>query len=110
MFKIHNKLLGYSHKRITKLRNKGAFTLKNSYYKLVFMQKMLPYLVDEKIKVIIIDEAGFGTQALRKYGYSLKSTPVIHIPSKISHNLTLTAAISTTRLEFVQYFYQGGSR
>lgn len=70
---IHNvfkKLLRYSYKRITKQRHKNRLNPINKIKKIIFMKKFLKRLKKKKNKLIIIDEAGFGTAVLRRYGYA----------------------------------------
>ena len=51
--------------------------------------------------VFIIDEAGFGTNPLRHYSYSIIGKPALLKVKKLSHNLTCTATISDEAVEFL---------
>ena len=62
---------------------------------------------DESL-ICVLDEAGFGTKPLRRYGYSKKGTPAIIRFPKVDKNLTCTATISVHGVEFI-HFFSGGS-
>ncbi len=68
-------------------------------------------LEDPQTKVIIIDEAGFGTknQRLRNYGYAKKGKEVVYSANHISHNLTAVTAMSSNKVEYIQLFSEGGT-
>jgi len=38
--------------------------------RIVFIKKFLSYMEDDDHLVLVLDEVGFGTKPLRKYGYS----------------------------------------
>ena len=60
--------------------------------------------------MFVIDEVGFGTKPLRRYGYSLVGTPVVlEKGNMLSHNLTCTATISTRCVEFLWFFTPKGT-
>lgn len=50
--------------------------------------------MNDEFMTIVVDEAGFGTSALRKYGYARKGEAVVHEFSKLTHNMSMIAAIS----------------
>ncbi len=79
--------------------------------RLFFIKNYFEKLDDPAYHVVIIDEAGFGTknQRLRNYGYALKGKEVLYTAGYISHNLTLVAAMSRERVEYLQLFYEGGT-
>ena len=56
-----------------------------------------------------LDFNPFSTKPLRHYAYSKCGTPAIHKISTLSHNLTCTATISKEKVEFIRFFYQGGT-
>ena len=55
--------------------------------------EFLKYLEDEDTILLVLDEVGFGTKALRRYAYSPIGIPAVLKTSKISHNLTCTATM-----------------
>jgi hypothetical protein len=59
-----------------------------------FIDQYLERSLDDEFMTIVVDEAGFGTSPLRKYGYSLKGEPLTHEYPKLSHNVSMIAAIS----------------
>ncbi|MDP6991359.1 MAG: hypothetical protein QGF89_01585 [Candidatus Marinimicrobia bacterium] len=65
---------------------------------------------DEKTMVFVIDEAGFGTNPLRHYSYSIIGKPALYKIQKLAHNLTCTATISDKAVEFLRFFYEGGTK
>ena len=60
--------------------------------------------------VFILDEAGFGTNPLRHYSYSIIGKPALFKMKKLHRNLTCTATISDQAVEFLQFFYEGGTK
>ena len=63
--------------------------------------KFIGYLKDREVKVFVIDEAGFGTKALKKYAYSRIGTPAIQKVKKLKTNLSCIATISAIRVEAI---------
>ena len=49
----------------------------------------------------MLDEAGFGTKALKHYAYSQIGTPAIQKVQKLGINLSCIATISTTTVEAI---------
>ena len=49
------------------------------------------------------------TNPLRFYAYSKCGQPAIHKIQKLAHNLTCTATISEDKVEFIRFFYEGGT-
>ena len=109
--KIQHKLLRFSYKRITKFRPKNQYSLSRKLKRLIFIKKYLEKLSDEDYLIVVLDEAGFGSknQRLRNYGYALKNEEVVWHSCKIQHNLTIVAAMSTNRVEYIQLFHGGGT-
>ena len=61
--------------------------------------------------MFVIDEVGFGTRPLKKYSYSKIGFPaIIKNSKKLSHNLTCTATISETSLEFIRFISKEGTK
>ena len=61
--------------------------------------------------VVVIDECGFGTSPLKKYGYSKKGKPCwLYNVKKLRANTSLIAAISINRIEGIQFFFDGGNK
>ncbi len=60
-------------------------------------------LENDSVKVVIIDEAGFGSknQRLRNYGYAIKGKEVVFSANHTHHNLTAVTAMSRNRVEYV---------
>jgi len=59
-------------------------------------------LDDDTCEFFVIDEVGFGTKYLKRYGYSLLGTSCILEKGKmLTHNMTCTATISTRQVEFL---------
>ncbi len=74
---------------------------RKNYEKAYFIEIFLSRLADDDTIVVIIDESGFGTNPLKKYGYSPIGQPVTYHWKKLRHNLTLNSAISLNGLEAV---------
>jgi len=49
------------------------------------------------------------TNPLRFYGYSIRGKPATHKIEQLNHNLTCTATISEEKVEFIRFFYEGGT-
>jgi len=90
-----------SYKRITRFRLVASRRPRKKYEKIYFIDIFLRSMADPETMVIIIDESGFGTTPLQKYGYAPVGQPITHYWKKMNHNLTLCAAISKTGLEAV---------
>lgn len=98
----------YTYKRISQYEplNSGNKGLK----RIAYIQKFIRSLKDEKTMVFVIDEAGFGTNPLRHYSYSIIGKPALYKIQKLAHNLTCTATISDKAVEFLRFFYEGGTK
>ena len=98
----------YSYKRISQYepQNSGNKELK----RIAYIQTFIKSLRDDKTMVFVLDEAGFGTNPLRHYSYSIIGKPALYKMKKLAHNLTCTATISDEAVEFVQFFYEGGTK
>ena len=60
--------------------------------------------------MFVIDEVGFGTKPLIRYGYSLVGTPVVQEKvNMLNKNLTCTATISTRCVELLWFFTPKGT-
>lgn len=46
---------------------------------------------------------------MRNYGYALKGKEVVYTAGHTAHNLTCVAAMSRDRVEYLQFFYEGGT-
>jgi hypothetical protein len=67
-------------------------------------------LKDKQTILFVIDEMGIGTKPLRHYGYSKIGAPcVLERKAMTDKNLTCTATISRKGIEFLQFFYKGGT-
>jgi len=65
---------------------------------------------DGTCEFFVIDEVGFGTKCLNRYGYSKVGTACVWEKGKmLSHNMTCTATISTRSVEFLQFFTEKGT-
>lgn len=75
-----------------------------------FIKEFMKHLKNKKTVLFVIDEMGIGSNPLRHYGYSKVGTPaVLHTRNLISKNLTCTATISRNGIEFLQFFFGGGT-
>ena len=63
--------------------------------------KFIGYLKDGEVQIFVLDEAGFGTKALKHYAYSQIGTPAIQKVQKLGINLSCIATISTTTVEAI---------
>ncbi len=98
-----------SYKRITRLRPNLAFTRRKILERIVFIDKFLEGMLKANCLVIIIDEAGFGTDPLQKYAIAPVGSPAIRTFPRLAHNLTLNCAISRHGVELTQFMYRYGS-
>ena len=65
--------------------------------RIAFIKAFLTYLSDSKKEVFVLDEVGFGTKDLSRYGYGLKGKPVVLTrENRLAHNMTCIATISTS--------------
>ena len=69
-------MLRYSYKRISTFvpRYLGNSTLK----RILFIQKFLDILEDDKYVLLVLDEVGFGTKNTKHYAYSKIGKPVCY--------------------------------
>ena len=99
-FKIQRKALRYSFKKVAQYvpKQMGNKNLR----RIVFIQRFLKHLEDPGTIMFIIDEAGFGTKPLRRYGYSHIGKPaVLKYKQLLGANLTCTATISLNGVEML---------
>ena len=68
LYNIQKKYLRYSYKRITQYISKPSANLELK--RIFFVKRFLEAIEDETIKLLVLDEVGFGTNPLRHYGYS----------------------------------------
>jgi hypothetical protein len=96
VYNIQRKLLNFTFKRITKYRTRSHNSYKQKLRRLFFIKTYIEKLDDPEYKIVIIDEAGFGTknQRLRNYGYALKGKEVLFAANHIAHNISAVAAMS----------------
>lgn len=77
-----------------------------------YIKEFMKHLKNKKTILFVIDEMGIGSNPLRHYGYSKVGTPaVLHTKNKnlLTKNLTCTATISKNGIEFLQFFFGGGT-
>jgi len=102
--------MGYSYKKITQYKPPGDDSEGKTFKRIAFLKTFLAFLEDETCEFFVIDEVGFGTKKLKRYGYSLLGSPCVWEQEKLlSKNMTCTATISTQCVEFLQFFTEKGT-
>ena len=107
---MQKQKLGFSYKRITQYKPKNDSANNKTLKRIAFVSTFLDFLEDKSCEFFVIDEVGFGTKPLTRYGYSRIGQPCVWVKDKmLSHNLTCTATISTRQVEFLQFFPEKGT-
>ena len=102
LHKMQKQKLGFSYKRITQYKPKNDSANNKTLKRIAFVSTFLDFLEDKSCEFFVIDEVGFGTKPLTRYGYSRIGQPCVWVKDKmLSHNLTCTATISTRQVEFL---------
>ena len=110
LYKMQRKALNFSYKRITQYKPRGDGAHNKVLKRIAYMSSFLDFLEDETCELFVIDEVGFGTKCLKRYGYSEVGTSCAWEKEKmLSHNMTCIATISASCTEFLQFFTEKGT-